>query len=228
MWTPAITLWFPEQCLLGFFILEKQLASQNMFDVRYSLTVTIVSQKWSSPISLFVFVIHKKYRWSRHKITKWLAKPVTNRHKSQILSVIFSCPTKHHKQSQTQTQTSLTIVPTTSVLFLDHPCPWLLISRLDLKVLLISRLDFRALSACACPCCRLFALHLEPLLSPLSSLRTIMPSKHGAKFHLSELNFLLDNIENVMPIAGTEWDTVEVASFVNSELWRIMWSFCDT
>jgi hypothetical protein len=45
-----------------------------------------------------------------------------------------------------------------------------------------------------------------------------MPGKHGAKFHLSELNFLLDNIENVMPIAGTEWDTVEVASFVNSEL----------
>ncbi len=25
------TLWFPEQCLLGFFILEKQLASQDMF-----------------------------------------------------------------------------------------------------------------------------------------------------------------------------------------------------
>ncbi len=31
MQTPAITLWFPEQCLLGFFILEKQLASQNSF-----------------------------------------------------------------------------------------------------------------------------------------------------------------------------------------------------
>jgi hypothetical protein len=46
MRTPAITLLFPEQCLLGFFILEKQLASQNMFVVRYSLTVTIVLQKY--------------------------------------------------------------------------------------------------------------------------------------------------------------------------------------
>jgi hypothetical protein len=35
-----------------------------------------------------------------------------------------------------------------------------------------------------------------------------MPCKRKAKFHLSKLNFLLDNIENVMPIAGTEWDTV--------------------
>ncbi len=31
MQKPAITLWFPEQCLLGFFILEKQLVSQDMF-----------------------------------------------------------------------------------------------------------------------------------------------------------------------------------------------------
>ncbi len=30
MQTPAITLWFREQCLLGFFILKKQLASQDM------------------------------------------------------------------------------------------------------------------------------------------------------------------------------------------------------
>jgi hypothetical protein len=46
MQTPAITLCFPEQCLLGFLTLEKQLASQNMFVVRYSLTVTSVSQKY--------------------------------------------------------------------------------------------------------------------------------------------------------------------------------------
>ncbi len=32
--TPAITLWFHEQCLLGFFILEEQLASQDMFLVK--------------------------------------------------------------------------------------------------------------------------------------------------------------------------------------------------
>ncbi len=40
MQTPAITLWFPEQCLLGFFNLEKQLASQDMFLVRSELSIT--------------------------------------------------------------------------------------------------------------------------------------------------------------------------------------------
>ena len=40
MQTPAITLWFPEQCLLGFFILEKQLASQDMFLIRSELSIT--------------------------------------------------------------------------------------------------------------------------------------------------------------------------------------------
>ncbi len=46
MRTPAITLCFPEKGLFRFFILEKQLASQNMFVVRYSLTVAIVTQKY--------------------------------------------------------------------------------------------------------------------------------------------------------------------------------------
>ncbi len=41
MQTPAITLWFPEQCLLGFFILEKQLASHNMFLIRSELSITV-------------------------------------------------------------------------------------------------------------------------------------------------------------------------------------------
>ncbi len=40
MQTPAITLWFPEQCLLSFFILEKQLASQHMFLIRSELSIT--------------------------------------------------------------------------------------------------------------------------------------------------------------------------------------------
>ncbi len=40
MQTLAITLWFPEQCLLGFFILEKQLASQNVFLIRSELSIT--------------------------------------------------------------------------------------------------------------------------------------------------------------------------------------------
>ena len=39
MQTPAITLRFPEQCLLGFFILEKQLASQDMFLIRSELSI---------------------------------------------------------------------------------------------------------------------------------------------------------------------------------------------
>jgi hypothetical protein len=46
MQTPEITLRFPEKWLFHFFILEKQLASQNMFVVRYYLTVAIVSQKY--------------------------------------------------------------------------------------------------------------------------------------------------------------------------------------
>ncbi len=41
MQTPAITLWFPEQCLLGFFILEKQLASQDMFLIRSKFSITV-------------------------------------------------------------------------------------------------------------------------------------------------------------------------------------------
>jgi hypothetical protein len=40
MQTPAITLCFPEQCLLGFVILEKKLASQDMFLVRSELSIT--------------------------------------------------------------------------------------------------------------------------------------------------------------------------------------------
>ncbi len=40
MQTPAITLCFPEQCLLGFFIIEKQLASQDMFLIRSELSIT--------------------------------------------------------------------------------------------------------------------------------------------------------------------------------------------
>ncbi len=41
MQTPAITLWLPEQCLLGFFILEEQLASQDMFLIRSELSITV-------------------------------------------------------------------------------------------------------------------------------------------------------------------------------------------
>ncbi len=62
MQTPAITLWFPEQCLLGFFILEKQLASQDMFLIRSELSITaylflvfdlglFATFKWSSKVN---------------------------------------------------------------------------------------------------------------------------------------------------------------------------------
>ncbi len=46
MQTPAITLRNPEKSLFCFFILEKQIASQNMFVIRYYLTVAIVSQNY--------------------------------------------------------------------------------------------------------------------------------------------------------------------------------------
>ncbi len=45
----------------------------------------------------------QKIRLILSQITQKIAKPITNRHKSQILSVIFSRPTKHHKHTQTQT-----------------------------------------------------------------------------------------------------------------------------
>ncbi len=52
----AITLWVPEQCLLVFFILEKQLASQDMFLVRSKLSITaylfLVLYRSTSLISL--------------------------------------------------------------------------------------------------------------------------------------------------------------------------------
>ncbi len=35
-----------------------------------------------------------------------------------------------------------------------------------------------------------------------------MPGKCGAKFHLSKINFLLDNVDNLMPIAASKWDAV--------------------
>ncbi len=41
MQTPAITLCFPEQCVLGSFILEKQLASKDMFLIRSKLSITV-------------------------------------------------------------------------------------------------------------------------------------------------------------------------------------------
>ncbi len=41
MRTLAITLSFPEQCLLGFFVLEKQLNSQDMFLVKSKLSITV-------------------------------------------------------------------------------------------------------------------------------------------------------------------------------------------
>ena len=39
MQTPAIPLWFPEKWLFSFFILEKQLASQNIFLVKSELSI---------------------------------------------------------------------------------------------------------------------------------------------------------------------------------------------
>jgi hypothetical protein len=41
MGTPAIPLWFLKKWLFGFFILEKQLASQNIFLVKSELSITM-------------------------------------------------------------------------------------------------------------------------------------------------------------------------------------------
>ncbi len=43
---PAIPLWFPIKWLFGFFILKKQLASQNMFLVKFELFITIYLFKY--------------------------------------------------------------------------------------------------------------------------------------------------------------------------------------
>ncbi len=41
--TPAIPLWFPKKWLFGFFILEKQLASQYMFLIKSELLLLCIS-----------------------------------------------------------------------------------------------------------------------------------------------------------------------------------------
>ena len=41
--TPAIPLWFPKKWLFGFFILEKQLASQNIFLVKSNFLLQHIS-----------------------------------------------------------------------------------------------------------------------------------------------------------------------------------------
>ncbi len=65
MQPPAITLWFPEQCLLGFFNLEKQLASQDMFLIRSELSITaylfLVLYRSASLQSLTVTIVSQKY-----------------------------------------------------------------------------------------------------------------------------------------------------------------------
>jgi hypothetical protein len=68
------------------------------------------------------------------QITK-KTKPVTNPHRSQILSVIFSRPTKRHNHTQTQTYSITDICSNNFHALLDHPCHWLLIARLDFRAL---------------------------------------------------------------------------------------------
>ncbi len=63
MWTPAITLWFPAQCFLGFYILEKQLASQNMFLIRSQLLLFHIS-------FLYCIDLHPYSQYHFSKISK--------------------------------------------------------------------------------------------------------------------------------------------------------------
>ncbi len=100
MQTLAITLWFLEQCLLGFFILAKQLASQDMFLVRSELSITaylflvlyrstslqsllfLVSRNWWIIVvflesnSLTITIVSQKYRE--------LLQPYSHEHFSKI------------------------------------------------------------------------------------------------------------------------------------------------
>ena len=63
MRTPAITLWFPEQCLLVFFILEKQLTSQEL--VSFILEKQLTSQDMfliKSKLSITAYLFLVLYR----------------------------------------------------------------------------------------------------------------------------------------------------------------------
>ncbi len=58
MQTPAITVWFPK---LGFFILEKQLASQDMFLVQSEVEVRLIPTYkchtiWFFSITAYLFL----------------------------------------------------------------------------------------------------------------------------------------------------------------------------
>ncbi len=79
MQTPAITLWFPEQCLLGYFILAKQLASQNVFLIRSKFSITaylfLVFYR-STCLQSLSFLNNIKYsfkaRWKKNYQSFWL------------------------------------------------------------------------------------------------------------------------------------------------------------
>jgi hypothetical protein len=62
MQTPAITLWFLEQCLFWFFILEKQLASQDMFLIRSKLSITAYLFLVLYIYIFIVTIVSKKYQ----------------------------------------------------------------------------------------------------------------------------------------------------------------------
>ncbi len=59
--TPAIPRWFPKKILFGFFILEKQLASQNLFLEKI--------QTFSYNISLSCFLFQHRNRYSEGMVT---------------------------------------------------------------------------------------------------------------------------------------------------------------
>ncbi len=103
MQTPAITLWFPEQSLLGFFILEKQLASQDMFFIRSKLSITaylfLVLYRSTSLQSLS-FLKNIKTFLCKLKLVNNRSIPLTQQHYNHnSFSKILGAPTALQSRS---------------------------------------------------------------------------------------------------------------------------------
>ncbi len=75
--TPAIPHWFPKKWLFGFFILEKQLASQNLFLVKSQLSLT--TYLFLVFFSNIGIGIRRGWWWTENSTwTPWFSSPREN------------------------------------------------------------------------------------------------------------------------------------------------------
>ncbi len=97
MRTPKITVWFPK---LGFFILEKQLASQYMFLVQPEVEVRLIPTNNSHAIRTFSITAYHK-----SQITVCLVKirtpPITLQFKKNLIGFPYFTETMRSKLSVT-------------------------------------------------------------------------------------------------------------------------------